>query len=764
MRAALPAEVPLEDAVANLSRVAIGVAGMAIGRFDLLRVLTVDRLHEPYRADASTRSSRALVEAARRRRRDRRLPVRCRLDRPRLLGLRPDDHPDRGGVRRGCRRHGPHRAGSRSCRRGTSGPTSSSAPDLNPPHGSGADGAPCPGGSAGSGRSGVRLTARPDSAQWTVSSSPSDRGSAGSSSARCRSSARRCAGSSPPLDHALPGGLLVGVVFVVARRRRLAARQALAARHPARLARRRPRLTHRRARPPRPLAGRPSRPGPAASTIGRCTLLAAHQVVVRSCSNRASSSSWARLLLVGRPRVDRRGGGSVGRIVPVADRRAAAAGTPRQAPIGLGVWPRMNVSVSSHAWRARIGELGGLPVEEAVGRAVVGHEAVLHAGRRPAPARSRRSSPARSPGPRRPNSPRIGLRHLGRRGRPAPGCPPRPGPTGIAVEADRAGEVEPERRRQEGEAAAEAEAGREQRLDPALVVASGGGRPRRGCRPADAGPRDLLDVGHVLERRRRAADARPSARSSRSRARRRRSRRTGARAPRRTDAGRGRRGGSRSRRRSAPSRGRGTPGIGCRPRLERRARPSRARRRRSGRSAAGSRDRSTCGEHLRDEGVLRPRDDRLAATGAPSGGRGAGGRMPRCLPRRSSSRSSGAPASPTRTGSGASRGGSPASAPPAPTSSSSSRRWATRPTSCSASPPRSPTTPDERELDMLLATGEHQSATLVSMALHALGVRGDQPERRRRPGSRRTAATAARGSPRSSPTRVRARARRAARS
>jgi aspartate kinase len=31
--------------------------------------------------------------------------------------------------------------------------------------------------------------------------------------------------------------------------------------------------------------------------------------------------------------------------------------------------------------------------------------------------------------------------------------------------------------------------------------------------------------------------------------------------------------------------------------------------------------------------------------------------------------------------------------------------------------------PDERELDMLLATGEHQSATLVSMALQALGVK-----------------------------------------
>ena len=38
--------------------------------------------------------------------------------------------------------------------------------------------------------------------------------------------------------------------------------------------------------------------------------------------------------------------------------------------------------------------------------------------------------------------------------------------------------------------------------------------------------------------------------------------------------------------------------------------------------------------------------------------------------------------------------------------------------------------PDPRELDVLLATGEHQSATLVSMALHALGVAGDQPDRR----------------------------------
>jgi len=41
MRAALPASVPLKDAVANLSAVAIGVAGMAIGRYELLGRLTV---------------------------------------------------------------------------------------------------------------------------------------------------------------------------------------------------------------------------------------------------------------------------------------------------------------------------------------------------------------------------------------------------------------------------------------------------------------------------------------------------------------------------------------------------------------------------------------------------------------------------------------------------------------------------------------------------------------------------------------------------
>jgi homoserine kinase len=64
MRSALPAEVPLEDAVANLTRVALGMAGIASGRLDLLRILMVDRLHEPYRAAVFPQLPR-LTEVAR---------------------------------------------------------------------------------------------------------------------------------------------------------------------------------------------------------------------------------------------------------------------------------------------------------------------------------------------------------------------------------------------------------------------------------------------------------------------------------------------------------------------------------------------------------------------------------------------------------------------------------------------------------------------------------------------------------------------------
>jgi homoserine kinase len=64
MRAALPESVKLGDAVANLGAVAVGVAGLATGRYDLLSRLTTDRLHEPYRAAVYPQLPR-MVAAAR---------------------------------------------------------------------------------------------------------------------------------------------------------------------------------------------------------------------------------------------------------------------------------------------------------------------------------------------------------------------------------------------------------------------------------------------------------------------------------------------------------------------------------------------------------------------------------------------------------------------------------------------------------------------------------------------------------------------------
>lgn len=64
MRAALPEAVPRVDAVHNLAAVALGVAGIATGRYELLRALTVDFLHEPYRASAYPQLP-GLVAAAR---------------------------------------------------------------------------------------------------------------------------------------------------------------------------------------------------------------------------------------------------------------------------------------------------------------------------------------------------------------------------------------------------------------------------------------------------------------------------------------------------------------------------------------------------------------------------------------------------------------------------------------------------------------------------------------------------------------------------
>jgi homoserine kinase len=64
MRRVLPETVPRVDAIANLARVAVGVAGLASGRSDVLALLTQDRLHEPYRAAPYPELPR-LIEAAR---------------------------------------------------------------------------------------------------------------------------------------------------------------------------------------------------------------------------------------------------------------------------------------------------------------------------------------------------------------------------------------------------------------------------------------------------------------------------------------------------------------------------------------------------------------------------------------------------------------------------------------------------------------------------------------------------------------------------
>lgn len=63
MRKALPGTVPYDDAVANLGAVALGVAGLAAGKSDMLSRLTVDRLHEPYRAAAFPEFPKMIVAA-----------------------------------------------------------------------------------------------------------------------------------------------------------------------------------------------------------------------------------------------------------------------------------------------------------------------------------------------------------------------------------------------------------------------------------------------------------------------------------------------------------------------------------------------------------------------------------------------------------------------------------------------------------------------------------------------------------------------------
>ncbi len=64
-RKALPHEVPREDAVFNVGRVALFLAAMQAGRLDLLREAARDRLHQPYRAPLVPGMEEVLAEGER---------------------------------------------------------------------------------------------------------------------------------------------------------------------------------------------------------------------------------------------------------------------------------------------------------------------------------------------------------------------------------------------------------------------------------------------------------------------------------------------------------------------------------------------------------------------------------------------------------------------------------------------------------------------------------------------------------------------------
>jgi homoserine kinase len=64
-REALPQQVPFQDAVFNLNRLALLLAGLMTDRLDLLAAGTEDRLHQPYRA-ALLPGMEAILEEGRR--------------------------------------------------------------------------------------------------------------------------------------------------------------------------------------------------------------------------------------------------------------------------------------------------------------------------------------------------------------------------------------------------------------------------------------------------------------------------------------------------------------------------------------------------------------------------------------------------------------------------------------------------------------------------------------------------------------------------
>ena len=179
-------------------------------------------------------------------------------------------------------------------------------------------------------------------------------------------------------------------------------------------------------------------------------------------------------------------------------------------------------------------ELLLLAVEEAVRRAGVDDELVLDARglerlverlRRPRAGYPGRPHPG-APGSGRPSRPRAAS---------AWGPEPTPSP-GAPVEADSAGEVVPARGGEPRVAAAEAEADREDALQPASRRCATPA-PTSACTPSGG---RLLGRAACTRSRRRASRRRRCGRSSRTPPPRTRARRSGARAPRRSGTGRGR--------------------------------------------------------------------------------------------------------------------------------------------------------------------------------------------------------------------------------
>ena len=129
-RAALPAEVPMADAVFNVAHASLLVLGLARGDWDLVARGLADRLHQPRRAHAVPALDRAGRTRARARR-ARRDDLRRRADRARVVALRADGR----ASRRRCSAR--PRAGPPSCARRSSRRAPTCARCRSPPRCSG---------------------------------------------------------------------------------------------------------------------------------------------------------------------------------------------------------------------------------------------------------------------------------------------------------------------------------------------------------------------------------------------------------------------------------------------------------------------------------------------------------------------------------------------------------------------------------------------------------------------------------------------------